>query len=383
MTRLWFHHDGLRKLSDALERAHSDAGAVQRHLLAADLQPGTVGLLNEMATHHYRAREVGPRAAKRISNRNFRLAVEIDEAAKWYQRTDLDAAREMDAEYPDVDIPPERRTSRYEYVRPPGFVGPIATPEGPRPPSSFPDAVEPRDALQTPIAGDKGDFQWQINWLTDIVSPAGLVRHTVVEIFGHDPFEWFLKQISGDWNGLWECGESWHQAGRALVDIAGNVHAMAANLPTVWEGDAADACQKYVYELASGIREHAKLFSAVGDHYWDAARTAWKGFEALGVVLQSLVDSVIAIAVASTAAGGNLPALPAGAMMFFRALKWYYEAHKAWAKVWDNIVAIGGAMTVTLNVFNDPAQQRAALPPEPYNHPAVQSAPEARGAPFE
>jgi uncharacterized protein YukE len=283
--------DALRKLTRAAERVADDAGAVGRHIeYNAKIEGPFVGVLHPLLVAHYECYEAGPATAFRLFDRYDRLSTEVDAAATMYERTDYDAASMLDAAYPHVDIPPGLRTGPS-----PNLTGPVPPP---RAPADFADVHEPQDLLKRPVAGNRPDPQVEYNILFDLVSPMAAARWVSDWLFGFDPFEYLLSMLTGDWDALWRCGETWWQAGAATQAIATNCIVVARDLPTAWQGNAADACQMHVYQLTAAVNGLAKYYDDVAQEYFEASRIAAAEFQIICTYAQALADRVLSIAAA-------------------------------------------------------------------------------------
>lgn len=366
---------GIRRLAAAADRAALDASAVLRHIkFEAEMREGFVGIMHPMATLHYDCYEGGQTAAQRLFDRCYRLSTEIDAAAKMYEHTDDAAARQLDATYTPVDIPPHLRTSRSS--PPLGFTGPVAA----RPASTFADVIEPQTLLRQPMAGDRPDFQWKFDMIAGWLSPSSMVRGLVLELFGFDPFEWFLARISGNWQGLWECGVTWSQASAATAAVSRNIRTAAHDLPTAWEGNAADACQMYLYQLSAAVSQLSGYYDAFADKYLEAARIAWTGFELLGSLAHTLLDTVIQIAVvigADALSLGSLSqvAVAAVGLLVWNAMRLFRDFLSEYDKLVGTLEVLRKGLTAIVASFkavvsDQPPTQGTPLP-DPYDHPGV------------
>jgi hypothetical protein len=283
--------EGMGRLRDALERASTDAGLVERHIrVNADLQPRGEGMIQTLMMLHERAYPWGQQVAREISIQSGQVANGVSEAAKMYRNTDLSAAATMDRTYDRVQLP-EMFTKRPGI--PPGFVGP--TPVSVPPPASFADVAEPETALNASMAFDHPNFQAKFNWLTDTLSPSAIVRSIVQALFHKDIFEFFLKDISGDWDALYGCGTRWYQAAGAVRNISSNLLAHATSLPTVWAGNAADGCELYLLKLDTAASSHVAMYEYTGQAYHEAAKGAWTQFELAGSLFGDVLDSCVAV----------------------------------------------------------------------------------------
>jgi hypothetical protein len=368
--------DGMERLRGALERASTDAGLVERHIrVNADLEPLGEGMIQTLMMLHERAYPWGQQIAREISTRSGQAANGVGEAAKLYHHTDRSAAATMDKTYDHVRLP-EMFTKR-PGVRP-GFVGPTPVL---MPPATFADVAEPEAALHAHMAFDQPDFQAKFNWLTDTLSPSAIVRSVVQALFHQDIFEFFLKDISGDWDALYGCGTRWYEAGAAVRSISNNLVAHAIGLPTVWAGNAADGCELYLLGLDTATYSHAARYEYTGQAYHEAANTAWTQFELAGSLLGDALDACVAVGVAI---GGGIATSETviGAIAGSATAGWYawraWKAYEAATEIMDGTQKMLDRFVNVVTIIEAGGKQLTKEPPgvlpfptTPYHFPGA------------
>ena len=366
---LHVNHDGMERLGDALERASIDAGPVERHIrVNADLPPLGEGMIQTLMMLHERAYPWGQQTARQISTQAGRVSTGVREAAKMYRNTDRSAAARMDSTYARVQLP-DMFTKRPGV--PPNFVGPTPIK---LPPASFADAAEPEDALHASLAFDHPDFQSKFNWLTDTLSPSAIVRSVVQAVFHKDIFASFLKDISGDWNALYDCGTVWYQAAGAVRNISTNLLAHATHLPTVWGGNAADGCELYLLQLDTATYSHAAMYEYTGQAYHEAAKGAWTQFDLAADLLGDALDALVAIA-ASIGAGIATSETIIGAIAGSASAGWYtwraWHAYKAATEIMDETQKMLERFVNSVTIIEDGGKQLIKEPPSVLPFPST------------
>ena len=370
------HPDGMGHLSDAMFRASRDAGLVERHIREnAALAPRGEGMILTLMGLHEKAYPWGQQAARQMSTLSNGVGSGVAAAAKMYRHTDHDAAAELDGSYAPVQLP-EMMTKRPGV--PPWFVGPVgAIP----PPSKFPDSRNVEGVLNQSLVFDKPDFSAKFNWLTDTLSPSAVVRNIVQALFHKDIFEWFLKDISGDWDGLYNCGTRFFQAADAVRALSGNMLNHASRLPTVWGGNAADACELYMLQLDTATNSQAAMYEHYGSAYHEAANGAWAQFELAGTFLSDALDALVAVGVAIGAAGvtsetviGAIGGSAVAGFYAWRAWKMYRDCTEimdSTQKLLDRIVKSGDAIRSGGKLLLAKRPDVLPFPGAPYHHPGV------------
>jgi len=371
------NHEGLGRLRAALERASTDAGLVERHIrVNADMEPRGEGMIQTLMMLHERAYPMGQQIARQISREAGQVANGIGEAAKMYHNTDRSAAAAIDDTYDRVQLP-DMFTKRPGV--PPNFVGPV--PIGIPPPARFADVAEPEDALHARLAFDQPDFQAKFNWLTDTLSPSAIVRSVVQALFHKDIFEFFLKDISGDWDALYGCGTRWYEAAGAVRDISSNLLAHASALPTTWGGNAADGCELYLLELDAATFSHVAMYEYTGQAYHEAAKGAWTQFELAGSLLGDALDACVAIA-AAIGAGIATSETIIGAIAGSATAGWYawraWKAYESATEIMDETQKMLERFVNSVTIIEDGGKQLIKEPPSvvafpdaPYHFPGA------------
>lgn len=325
---------GMGRMQDALFRASTDAGLVERHIREqADLAPEAEGMIQTLMMLQERAYPWGQQAARQISKSLNSIADGVGGAMKLYRNTDHAAAAALDATYPPVALP-DLLTRRPGVD--PNFVGPV--PIGIPPPATFSDVADPEHELTANLAFNHPDFKAKFNGLSDTLSPTAIVRSVIQAVFHKDILAFFLRDISGDWDALYNCGTQWFRAGNAIRQISSNTLSFAVHLPTVWTGNGADGCELYQLQVDTATFSRAARFDAVGQAFHDAAEGAWTQFDLAATILSDVLDDCVAIAAgigggAATSSTVIGPILGGGAAAFFVWRAW--EGYKAFTEIMD------------------------------------------------
>ncbi|MEV6847123.1 hypothetical protein [Actinoplanes sp. NPDC051411] len=357
------------RLGSALERASVDAGLVERHIrVNADLPPLGEGMIQTLMMLHERAYPWGQGTARQISAQAGQVANGVREATKMYHNTDRSAAAMMDNTYDRVQLPD--MFARRPGV-PPNFVGPTPIT---LPPASFADVAEPEDALHASLAFDHPDFQAKFNWMTDTLSPSAIVRSVVQAVFHKDIFAFFLKDISGDWNALYDCGTVWYQAAGAVRNISNNLVAHATHLPTVWSGNAADGCELYLLQLDAATYSDVAMYEYTGQAYHEAAKGAWTQFELAASLLGDALDACVAIG-AAVGAGIATSETIIGAIAGTGTAGWYawraWKAYESATEIMDETQKMLERFVNSVTVIEATGRQLTRNPPSVLPFPAA------------
>ncbi|MEU8238507.1 hypothetical protein AB0C07_09700 [Actinoplanes missouriensis] len=209
---------------------------MKRH---CDLDFLEVGLLFQLFSPHEKAYTELTAALARLSRLAQSAGSQVNRAQIEYQRIDHEAAAALDSVYPGAKDPAALNSALTEH-RPDVPVGAPA----------FADISEPTRLLRNPEYAI-GIEMWSINPMADLVSPSAWLRQTIIWVFGHDPFEGWASQFSGDWKGYVHCGNAMGQAGGAAAEIGRNLLAGVADVPDAWRGNAADTFREFELVLAT------------------------------------------------------------------------------------------------------------------------------------
>ncbi len=244
-------------------------------------------------------------------------------AMTYYKQTDAKAAAAVDDTYPDAE--------RHDDTDMGHNIHATAASAGGR----FRDLAEPTDHYKEP-PDYSADFPFEPQPVA-CINAGAFGRTVIVEAtelaaslgLGHrwDPYEKILKPITGDWNGLRKCKEVFENVGWALGDMASNLRVASDSVTWVWSGHAADGVIAYLTDLARTLDEAKEPIEELGKSYKEAADSAFELFNALGDVLNDLIQAVIIfIAEASTAAATS--ATVVGGIAFGAAAA--YEAYECY-----------------------------------------------------
>jgi hypothetical protein len=286
---------------------------------------------------------------------------QINRAQLDYAHTDQAAAARLDDGYRGAKDPAALRGTFTQ-----------GRPDLRAPRAAFSDVAEPTGHLRDPEYAI-GIELWSINPLADLISPAAWLRQVSIWLFGRDPFEGWASQFSGDWKAYVHCGIVMGMAGAAAHDIGRNLVAGAADVSTVWRGNAAEAEQEFQLAVGSAAMS---LQTACGQYeqlYTRAAEAVKKLYDVVSGLISDLLDVLIIIN-ASAAVGtatietgvGPVAGYGVAAYYAWQAYDLYQEISAFYGNAEDLLNLIGGSITgikATLAVKDLPTVQ-------PYHHPA-------------
>ncbi|MGC9670599.1 hypothetical protein ACNTMW_29145 [Planosporangium sp. 12N6] len=358
-----FHADlhGLDRLAGALENAAADVGQITWRIRnKADVGLGGEGLINALRFGVQHSYQWGQEHSDHISRLLTASATGVRFARKQYAETDDRSARDFDLLFRDPS--PDRRAA-LDAAAPPRTGGVLFGNAG---------AVDPEWFLDRGHhAENPPDFTVTYNYLVDTLSPSANVRIIVYKLFGKDIFEAFLKDLSGDWNGLWNAGTEFGNCAPAMEAVGRNVCAIADDLPAVWRGEAADACHVYLRNLGLAIQGQAQLYRMVGEKYRTAAEYSWSQFDLMGVALGKILDQLVVLAVA-VAAGTATIETGLGAIIGYGASLYLVLSI---FQLWEEFTGFYDKVDIALKVADTAMRSLGGtngglcprpLPPEPY-----------------
>jgi hypothetical protein len=254
-------------------------------------------------------------------------------ARDYYIRTDHTSAERFDSTLPAVNVAAEGK-------------GVSSVTPGPdnRNQTMFEDVVEPADHLKDVEYDDAAyDMHYKPKW-HDFISPSTALRDAIYEVTAfaawlgicdraYDPFEVILKPLCGDWVGMARVGTVLEQVSGCLRDVGMNLSMLASWLPTVWDGNAADAADAHLYRSIKSLRAAADSLQKMGAEYRSAAQGAYDIADTVGGLLHDIADAAIAAAAAGMVAGGSAST---GVGLPVAALAGIFGMAEIW-QVWNGV----------------------------------------------
>jgi uncharacterized protein YukE len=340
MTEFFVHIRGLTGLYNLATRAAQDGEQVvdytRKH---CDLSMAAEGYLMIMLGPHAEAYAGMIEAVERLAQLAQGIGTRVNAAQVDYARTDERVAARLDAAHPGAEDP----------------ITLYGTITGGRPDlwparTAFADVSEPIAELRAPeYATDV--VMWSINPLADLVSPSAWLRQVGIWLFGYDPFEGWAKQFSGDWNAYVHCALAWNAIGAACEAIGRNLTAGAADVVTVWGGNAADRVQEYQLALGAAATDLQSVCTRYHEIYLKAADATKNLFEVVSGMLGRLIDVLVVINAAgaigtATIETGVGPMVGYGVALFYawQAYKLYEEISNLFGTADAIINALAGAV---------------------------------------
>ncbi|AVT40280.1 WXG100 family type VII secretion target [Plantactinospora sp. BB1] len=354
--------EGLNRYARQILRARDDVTAI-REYLGRYADAGTGGELHNLAKDgHENAVRVVDGTLNRLMCLLDVSAPELDRAAAYYRRTDLDSAARVDRTLPDTasraPTPLEAELAAYDC-----------------PPPPFSDARQVSMSLVEP--GDVDKPPNALGWM-DYISPSSWANAAFDAVFGFDPLGWVQERVFGDWEALARMEPVVTNVGGALHAVAQNVQTGATALTTIWQGDAGNAAYRYFTDLANAASALRGPLDKIGDAYRGVADAVWAIGEALTGVIKALLDAAI-IAGIAIAAGTATSWTGVGAVAGYGVA----AAEIAYMlRLWGQATALYQNLSAAVNSFRAllgthlSGLESVTLPALPggggYDHPLVQ-----------
>ncbi|RKR91982.1 hypothetical protein BDK92_6413 [Micromonospora pisi] len=364
MSGFYVDPAGLDGLYNVLHRASGDADDTLRYTIQhCELEFDERGWISIFAGSHESAYTRMTEALERLRALTSSAATQINMAQRDYAASDTSAAARLDQDYPGAQDPAAIR-------------GMLATgrtdlwPTTERPP--FSDVAEPARHLVPPNYATSIEM-WQINPLTDLISPAAWLRQVSVWLFGHDPFEGWGSAFSGDWESYVHCAAAWRIVGNTIFDVGRNLTASAAGVPAVWRGQAAEAEQEFQVALGAAAMALRPACDRYADLYLQAAEAVKHFYAVITSLISKLIDVLIIVNLASVVGTATIET-GIGAVAGYSVAAYYawqaYGLYKEISKIYGNAETTFRGMAGTIAMVRI-GLEFAALPDlKAYRHPA-------------
>ncbi len=362
-------------LAQALDRRQQDMQAGRGYLSRHTRLEYGPGLLNLVSGGHGRVvGEVDRFLADTAARTAAGYALRIRKAVTTYRGSDLAAAARTDARLLPVGTAlATGSTSAGSYGAPgtPGFSLPgYGSPGAPAVPAMpviadpaagpelFGDRVAPAGNYRPP-PDRHGRFPYRPQW-SDMFSQASLARDTVWEATviatrlglldrPLDPYEALVAPLSGDWAGLYACGDVLDAIAAALDGCARSLADCSTGIGRIWTGQAATGCSLGLARFGATLGTAAGSARDIGTMYRSVAQGVHANAELLGEVVTALIDH--AVGVAETIGSGGLLAPVAATSAVRSVAVLAVRAVRMVADIRTLVEAGGTALTSAANHF--------------------------------
>jgi len=183
--------------------------------------------------------------------------------------------------------------------------------------------ADPAAALTPPPGPPKDDFYGTlVKKFPDFISPTADINFAIEQTIRINPLEKAKEALTGDWAGLYTCGQALInigdcvgyisggvQAGSDAMFKAGSAHTTAppATRPTAgpyatpqaapldqqtWEGKAADSAFHYFANLVSDTSTGGAGLKQLGNQYLAASTQYQQTGEAIGSLITTVIDTL-------------------------------------------------------------------------------------------
>lgn len=280
------------------------ATACDRYILSnTSLQQDSEGWLNQLSGAHDALINNSRLWFQTLGRSTLEAAeLSIRDSAAYYGRTDAETAADFDSKLDHHATNRALPSPTYYFQERSKF-------------GAFGETTDPASHLSKPEDyAAQGGWRWQPDW-SDTVSVASAGRGAIMAATdflawlgaldrGYDPYELWLKPVTGDWSGFRACADVFRNAADAVRDVNGNLSHGRLGLAGMWEGKAADSCESYFALVALAVIPAADVLDRIGDEYEKAAQGAFDFASVVGSLLSDLIDAAI-ICVAAASAGAS------------------------------------------------------------------------------
>ncbi|WIV59232.1 hypothetical protein [Amycolatopsis nalaikhensis] len=288
MAGFFYDGPGMTALKAQLDRLDDDFGAAKKYVDGhTDLSAGDQGLIMYLIGPHQKARDNVLHAVAAFEKFTKACSTAVGHAEQHYEQTESqnrDTLAAEDAKIRGAGDPANLQGLSYDHDK--GLLKGVSW-------HAFTDVNEPTNALAPPEIPMTGDQDWSFDWKNDAFSPSAYIRDASRDIAHRDVFDEATALFAGKWGLFAKCAEVWTNLG-LFFDAAGdNMHRSAADTPTAWRGNAADAAEekfvlgaKAMKQIPDSLGEYAKL-------YGDIVTAVKESFGVIEGQLTCLVDAVV------------------------------------------------------------------------------------------
>lgn len=311
--------DQLRKFFDQLA---GHAEAARSYLNNHTTLEGGEGWLNDLSGAHDSITQQGSDWFRDFAaNTLDPAAAATKDALDYYDATDTDSAATFDAQIDGVA------------AAEPVELTPSATGPGSNP-TTFGIAQNPEDSLVA-LKDYSDDDNYRIDWdLTRYIGVTGALRQAFIDAtklmtqFGWidkpiDPYDAWAEPVAGDWAAMRRTADVYRNLANAVDSFETVLLHARVDLPEVWTGNAATACDYFIEDLRSKMPDAASEMRAVADIYETASVGAHDFRAVLDYVIDQIGDAIIALALSIGAGAASAPTvvgpLVAGGVAIYEA----------------------------------------------------------------
>jgi hypothetical protein len=141
--------------------------------------------------------------------------------------------------------------------------------------------------------------------LTDFVSPSHWLLWAIDKICGVNPAEWLAQQLAGDWESISKFSSALEHVGEFYTEYAKGVREGQFTMAKSWDGNAADACDKYFAEFANAIDKQVEPIRRVAGEAQSSAFGVWSASKAAVSGLEAVLDLAVMIAIEAAASAAT------------------------------------------------------------------------------
>lgn len=210
----------------------------------------------------------------------------------------------------------------------------------------------------------------------DLVSLTAWVNQAIIEVTGHDVLMEIVQPFTGDWQAFSRFGDALRNLAPCMQAVGMDIQQQMLTVDATWSGRANDAAYNYFTDLAARTSGMQHVLREAAANYEETATGVWQLARQAANLVQSLIDEVVIIAIAS-AVGTALIETGVGAVAGYAVAAW--RIVEAW-KLLNHLIAVIQTLGSVVLAFVSLLEQvnwrfgeldKIALPESAYDHPAL------------
>lgn len=182
----------------------------------------------------------------------------------------------------------------------------------------------------------------------------------------------------GDWASMRACTDIFNNLAEFVTDLESNVMLLVHSIPHAWEGNAAEACMRYLELVCEDLRETPETFRELAEQYRAAAEACSDFRGVVATVISDVIEACIVLVAAVAAGAAATPTVVGpiigGAVAVYEAYR-IYEAVVMFEDLRQRTDAVMnaassdvGALIISASEFQLPRLEAAGGDTSPMRH---------------
>lgn len=195
-----------------------------------------------------------------------------------------------------------------------------------------------------------------------------------------NPWSWFAEQAAGDWEEVSRAGDALAKLAEFNAVFASAVRSGTdSTIPYGWDGNAAASAQEYFTDLNREIDDHVAQLAELGSQLDQMAAGIFLSIQTITNLLDSLLDSIITIAIGLALTGATAKTVVGGVVFGAATIAKIVHAANIVRQIldaWNNTVTGTYAFSGVVMTYLAPISgtlEKFELSHSSYQHPAVTS----------